>query len=244
MVRRSRQQLPRLLAAALLSVALQPHVQAHGSGSSDSLSFSGCVADCVEDQGCSVVDVGCICQAAQDDFLANLVTCTYTNCSDGVSVDSLVKPIKKVCKLLGQAVPASAISSASAAASSIEYPQSTTTHTTTTTTTSTKKTTSHSTTSPSEGYPTATVETTKTETESKTTASTTPSNTAEASTGTIVVNPSTASSPSTGTTVDTGGGPSNPTDSSPFATIPNSGRRERASLLAAILGLGTAIVLG
>ncbi|ORY66345.1 uncharacterized protein BCR38DRAFT_408290 [Pseudomassariella vexata] len=259
-----------LFATTILSLLLQQiHADTLGRTFELDLELPECVSNCVEGSGCGAIDIECMCTASNGSFLPDVVVCMYKDCSRAISVDTLLDPLEMSCKILGSPIPQSAIQSAEAAESSIDGSTPTTTHThtkTTVTETATPETTStsrYSTTAdrPSHSKGSSTLATstqtelTVTET-SRATETTTSfentgkagiSNTAEvqpSSTGEITLSSNTdpTSDKATGTN---SGGPTEQTDSSPFASPAGGmGRREEASWLGAVVGLLAMGLLG
>ncbi|KAI0125764.1 hypothetical protein BJ170DRAFT_446499 [Xylariales sp. AK1849] len=260
-----KQRYPAMVCATLLVSIFHDHVHAHGAGQIRRMDFGfpDCVSNCVESAGCSATDVKCMCRASQGSFLPDVVSCMYDACTQSLPVDVLLNPLELACEVLGKPIPDSAISSAEAAATSSDSPQPTTTtpetSKTTTTQTSTPKTTypvgtSTPTTSHSKGTTTLPASTGTTTTTTSTKSSATPKSTsttkgagvtttASTTETSLSFHTSTQSTSDSGTTTDTGG-PTDPTDSTPFASPIASGRREQPSWLAAVVGLGVLVIFG
>ncbi|KAK6072513.1 hypothetical protein SCUP515_07344 [Seiridium cupressi] len=242
-----------VLLAAL--VAFSCKAQAHHDGLLKDLGFPGCVSNCIESSGCSTANVKCMCQASQGTFLSDVVACTYSDCSQAISVDDLLGPLELACGVLGEPIPDSAISSAEAAQSSIDNPKPSTTTVVITATTTAKTTSSGKTTHTAISTSTPTSVETDSVTEISTSShstgggdvSTTTTTTAEDSSSTEVHLSSDTSSltASSSATTTTTAGPVDPTDSSPFATPINSGgSSEQGSFLGAVVGLAAVLAFG
>ncbi|KAM0814548.1 hypothetical protein AB5N19_00338 [Seiridium cardinale] len=240
-----------VLFAAL--VAFSCKAQAHHDGHSEDLGFPGCVSNCIENSGCSTANVKCMCQASQGTFLSDVVACTYSDCSQAISVDDLLGPLELACGVLGEPIPDSAISSAEAAQSSIDNPKPSTTTVLITATTTAKTTSSGKTTHTAISTSTPTSVETDSVTETSTSShdtgggdgSTTTTATDSSSTEVHFSSDTSSQTASSSATTTTTAGPVDPTDSSPFATPINSGgSSEQGSFLGAVVGLAAVLALG
>lgn len=99
---------------------------AHHDEHQRDLGFPNCVSDCIEGSGCGTADVKCMCRASRGDFLSDVVACMDQDCSQSISVDTLLGTLELACNILGSPIPDSAVSSAEAAQSSLDNPGQTT----------------------------------------------------------------------------------------------------------------------
>lgn len=219
------------------------------------LNYPECISKCVagSGSGCSAKDVGCMCKASDRSFLSDVVVCMNRGCSQAISVDTLLDPLQVACDMFDIPIPASAISSAEAAGSTTKT--STASVKTTRSTTSPRVTfTMSNTISSRMTSQTCIITETTTETASKTMAVNTnsPKPPASWTTTTIEIQlPATSTNVGTGTDAESNvatstdtGGPTDQTDSSPFAAPMGSGRQERASLLGAAVSLAAMVIVG
>jgi hypothetical protein len=241
-----------LLAGATIASSL--FTLASAKASDTEITFDKCVTECVAGAGCAWNDPDCMCTDARDGGLLDLVAaCMYFHCKDEIRQfdDKFLDIIVDGCKDLGKPIPKDDIATAentaklfvgklpNSASTSVAKPTSTATVASTTSSESKKGVTS---TSVSEiPAPTETETSTSSAEEAATTtaAESTPQQTTLAlATGTPTVAASLAS------TSTQAASNSEPTDSSPFATVPDSGAmRSMTSWVFASLPLVAALMM-
>ncbi|KAK1769888.1 hypothetical protein QBC33DRAFT_556309 [Phialemonium atrogriseum] len=250
--------LPKHLRSALLTTAVilpfLSQVSSTTSSSSSSVVFSTCIDSCIGNGACGIGNPRCMCKAARGSFLDNVLVCMYHHCTGEVrSAEALfLHPMEAGCASIDKPIPESSIDEAERVLSTLiaRLPEATS-ETTTTTTIARLTPITTPTTTPQQSRITLQEPTTESETKPTETRAlgssaddraptTAVASQPPARTTTPVTRASSQSSTKTKPAPNT-----DPTDSSPFATPPDSaaGRGMGPSYLWAGLPLAIAVAL-